>query len=228
MKNLRRILALTAFGVLASGLASADTISYLYNVANHATTFNATVGLQDFDPTLGTLTGIEIDTTASFLLNLKVSNNSGIPDGDTAQTEAYTNAFATGNALITGPGSLLIHLSATSAAQADAALAAGTFDLYSGLPATNSATANPVDLADYTGPAGTVTFTNLNFHGGGLSAGGETNDNDIFFNVTGSASGSVHVIYTYTAAVSATPEPGTYLLMGTALIGFGIRRRFKA
>jgi hypothetical protein len=80
-----------------------------------------------------------------------------------------------------------------------------------------------VDLSDYINSG---FLTTISFSAGGLNAGGSSSFNDIFYNVSGAASGSVEVTYTYTAApVGGAPEPASIFLMGSALLGVGLLRK---
>jgi uncharacterized repeat protein (TIGR01451 family) len=213
---LQRILMI---GALAACCHPVNAQTTTVTVPNTAVSFSHPFTLPTFDPSLGTLTGVEIDVSTTFTVNQTIVNASGTfagrPAFDAVQTESYNNASGTGTVTVTSgaPTNLNIPLTATSTAHANAALpgggGAGATNTFTGdMVTAPTNTTHPADIADYIcgtpGHCGAVTIA-LNFAAGVLTENGSTPDNDLYFNLSGSASGSVTVTYTYTPAVVPTP-----------------------
>ena len=234
MMNTRRILVAFASCALMCGIANASTLQETFTGSATTTTptdFAALLTAQQFNPSWGTLTGVEIDLTSTAVTSLTITNADPTSNSSgSVQTKIQIFVQDTGNDLAggvfsTGSG-VLAFCDPNSCGFGGQAfsLPASSSTTYSGL--TNSAnTSNnyslPAILTEFTG-LGTYTLHTNTLTGTIITtAGGNTNATQATSaNITGD------VIYTYT---SGAPEPATLFLMGSALVGVGIlRKRFKA
>src|SRR5947209_6323596 len=106
MRTLRAIFMGAALAVMASGLASADSIILpVQTVPSTNTQWAHTYTFDTFDSTLGTLTGISLTITDAFSGTVTVTNSSTASASNfrgSLQTESW---FSTNAALLTQNGS---------------------------------------------------------------------------------------------------------------------------
>ena len=203
MKNTLFICA----GLLVAAGAHADTITYnsaTFTLSDSVSSTGAlqqktdttSVSVKQFDPSLGTLTGVSLTIDGSEL-TVTLTSNSGTVNGGGGASDKF---------LPTGPFIPDNHT------EADSACSSGTCDLL-----TNGAVAGfSVPLPGAFNSAYTGTGT--------VSEGLELDLTAIVNSGNGNAvasdtwSGTVDVTYTYTPAANATvPEPGSCLLLLTVL-----------
>lgn len=175
--------------------------------------------LPEFNPALGTLTGVEVDVTLTYQGEVGVINFSEYSDPPTGVTEPFTNAMS----------SVAIAMSAPS----------GNVPLVSAAYSVASGSVGGGDSASYLGGDTTTTVpfaeSPANF---GLYEGFGSNTYGILYTPPGSYSGmgtyvgfsgdansygSATVTYTYTP----TPEPSSVVLTAlgaVGLLGLGWRR----
>lgn len=227
------------------------------NTQTALTDFSYTLTLNKFDPTLGTLTGAtlyfygDIDTSSFTLTN----TGGGAATFDytvfalinrfAANTATAADKFGPENVYIfdTTGGSIAAPGSAITLGNTGGACPAGTpgptcnsvsynpaaaqnTDFYSptgtGLGGVFGVTKAATVLANYTG-AGTFAITGSTFSQTTVGGGG----NNIAAAITTVGRFAAEIDYVYTP-FSATPEPTTMVLFGSALVGLGFLRRRKA
>jgi len=189
--------------------AQANSISFSGVVSAQPTPFSADVPLQQFDTTLGTLTGVTIGFSSNVVATVTVFAPFA--------TGSFTNAQAAIPVSVTGPDGSVASATAT-ATQASGTVPAGGFSSYPGLSNVASATdvVAPAHWGSYEG-VGTHNI-HLTFAAAAGSFSGTTTDL-LFFGGHATADGTVTITYDYTTV----PEPSTFALMGLGLVGFAAR-----
>lgn len=210
------VLLLTAFTT-----AHADTISFTTStpIPSTLTDWTGNLSFSQFNPSLGTLTSVELQLSSGLTTTLTVTNNGDSLSNGNVKTELQVTVLDPGN-----------HISATP--QIDTlspsyvySLAAGG-SVTSGLLTKTGTGDNTYTLAsllaEFTGvgnislAASTFTQTLLANSGGNTGSSQVTN-----------ASLTGEVIYTYTPA--PVPLPSAILLLGPGLVGLvGLRKRYLA
>ena len=250
MTTLRRILSIGVLAAAYVGISAAGTITYTATPVTNNTDFGSTFTLQDFNLVGQTLTGVTLTFTGSLTttqLILQNQANTSVASG--FQTFAYSSTATLGAVLGSDSADPGLDLSALT--DSFVIKNTGTIGLGGGgantvvncspvnVPSASCNTVNYAGLANIVnGPAsanttdgnvsdyiGTGTFTiganTVSFNG--FSGGG----NNIQVNQT--TTGTLDVAVTYTYQPTASPEPATLFLMGSALVGVGIlRKRMKA
>jgi hypothetical protein len=216
------LLGLSALVFTAFTSAHADLISGPFTtttpIASTLTDWNGTLSFQQFNPSLGTLTSVELDLSSTLTTTLTVTNNS-------PTSSSYGNAKTDMYVSVKGPlndapqlevlsqgftyGTLLNQLGAGDSVVSGLLTKSGT--------SSNIYTLSSV-LSAFTGtgsislPASTATYTDIAVTGGNTFSSQVTNAN-----LTGT------VTYTYTPV----PLPSALLLLGPGLLSLvGIKRRF--
>jgi hypothetical protein len=220
---MRSNLAAAAIGgivLLSAGAASASVITSSSSLSLAMAPFSESFTLAQFDPSLGTLTGVELSVGANSLANVEVYN-----PGST--TGNFTNAYATLVVTTTTAGSYMVTETLT-AIQPSGSVAPGSFSGYSGLTATDSGSIDiPASAWSLYEGTGTVSPTFVSQSNGQF--GGTTADH-LFFGGSAEAGGTATITYTYDPTPTAVSEPRSLALLGTGLLALGIvvkRRRVR-
>ncbi|MCU1327557.1 MAG: hypothetical protein JWN34_2927 [Bryobacterales bacterium] len=254
ISTLRRSIGVAAFGLLLTGSnAFATTITQTFTVPGagfNTTVWSNTYVIDKFDSTLGALNGVTVSLTNSVSGVVTVTNNSH----DSGQFNASIQAeswFSLDSALLSQNGNNFDpELTSISLLADDVnAKTSPGFTIADGFGGTGSRTltrTSPVYVAQNAltieDQFGSNVFSGLSYF---TTIGiGTFNVYELVAGKTGylgpgpaSSSGTptsntiLSVVYSYTAAPppSDTPEPASFILLGTALVGLGIcRARRKA
>ncbi len=255
MKSIRRAVLGFSVAILASGLASASTLTETFTSLSSTTDFTGSMNAAQFNPSLGTLNSIQIIVGAALSTQLTITNTtSNSPSSGTARTElqvvvddspltlltngGYTssgNFAANFNTpeldLLTGTASYNLSAGGSTTSGLITLQTKTTGNICSGSPAPVASCITYDSFATNWGAISTE-FTgtgNVSLYGGTLTSTlvGNTGGNT---NVTQATTAAINatVVFDYTAAPpppSSTPEPTTLVLMGTALVGIGLLRK---
>jgi PEP-CTERM motif len=212
--------------LVAAPAAMAGTISYTNTISPTATNFPGVTGtLNQFDPSLGTLTSVEITISGigSTVLTA-TANENGNPT-------VFSEIDTTVGLLLTDPGDAAVHTLQTVTG-GPAVDSFDTLTVYYGFPYNsgpeslnpgNNAAAQTLtsNLGSFYG-LGNITFdlagsasTTVSFSGGNATSGQTT-----------SAGADIQITYDYNEG-PVVPEPGTLSLFGTGLLGLAGMLRFK-
>ena len=238
MKNIRRILSISALAIAATGLASATTIIQTLSLPTTSTDITGSTGVFNFHDfssygTGGTLASVTFDASLTIILDsLSVSNTSA--SGASFQYITFSNATQVGTGTTDAKNKIKNALLGVSTGTN------GLFDLYD----TGSVSYTPGQTVTYvTSPGntqtlstGTLTAASLTPYiaGGDFTLGFTTTTFQSFIGAGGNginsqttnARATYDVIYNYTpAVVTGTPEPATFAMFGGALLGLGLLRR---
>ena len=197
-----------------------DTITPVDGFSLQSQNYQVLFALNKFDPSLGTLTGVELDQVASILPEVQIINYSGAarsfsastsssltysgPDGTNLSTPwSYSTSGTAPNFATTNysPSNPTIDSAAVNVSPAN-------FAAYEGIGTTN--------FSITLGPTYTSSGTTPGWGGGNVFVGGDQ--------ISG---GTYSVVYTYTPV----PEPSTLVLLGigaVSLLTYAWRRRTKA
>jgi hypothetical protein len=199
-----------------ASLAHANTIVMGPQVFGPSPTdWITTFVFNQFDPSMGTLTGVTITET------LTNSDGGTVTNGGT-QTATFTVTETIDGFLIVPDGGGTDTLdSKASSNQKFTGLASGGTATYGPFTSVGTtASDSPVDVTPYIG-LGTITFNANTMSGENILGAG-----NIHTAINSEAADSVTVTYTFDPA-AATPEPGPMILIGSGLLGVGCLRRRK-
>lgn len=232
---IKKSLLFTAALALASNVASAAIVWTPVQSFNNALAFNynTTVGINQFDSSLGPLVAVRFSLTGAVAGSQQVDNNAASPVNaqmttGASMTMAYNFGF--GDVTLVNTLPTAVNNASLSADDGDGG---GNFTgsdsaSFFNVTATQTVT-NDWDTSDgFLWGLISSTFTgngtvNLNLSGNATS--GATGSGSILqlFSTTGTTSG--YVQYGYDSPV---PEPGTYAMLGSGLVLFGLYRRRRA
>ena len=214
---------LGVLAALAAGAVMGNQVTYNFSpvVAQTTTNFTANIGVNQFDPAMGTLTGIQFTLTGTVLGTVQFESKGAAPSTVTSNLAATITLLRPDNSTI---AVVLPTVSATTNLTAyDGILDFGgtsgrTFaNVTNTLSVTPAVMSSAADLALFQG-LGSITLPVT--ASASSSAAGAGN---LFtsFTTTAGANGSVTYFYT-----TSTPEPSTTILMlSSGLVLFPIIRR---
>ena len=226
--------ALSLCAVACSGAAHAAVVSHSHVTPRGAVPFVDVFTLPNFDPSLGTLTGVTVSATTEALAQVDVFNA-------TDRARAFSNARASIPLTVTAPAGVTLHLVATAGPIGGTAKPG-----YNAFPGNSASGSGAIDLpvsafaafiglapgsfsmtpGDYTADFGDATFSGTAVPG-------------VFFGGNAFAGGSTTITYTYTDAPlppptpnpagmgMPVPEPMSLTLLGAGLLGTAALRRTR-
>ena len=215
---------LGVLAALAAGAVMGNQVTYNFSpvVAQTTTNFTANIGVNQFDPAMGTLTGIQFTLTGTVLGTVKFESFDSLASTVTSNLAATITLLRPDNTTI---AVVLPTVSATTNLTAyDGILDFGgtsgrTFaNVTNTLSVTPAVMSSAADLALFQG-LGSIT---LPVTASASSSAAGAGNLDTSFNTTAGANGSVTYFYNTTS----TPEPSTTILMlSSGLVLFPIIRR---
>ena len=195
---------------------------FTFTLAQATTDFtNSTITLPKFDPTLGTLTEVDLSESLNGVFNGTVTNTSA-GAANFRVTEDVNLVLSTGATPLLTPGG--VDLLATQTYTGLAAGASSPFGPFTPTVADSAVYTSGSLFNAFVGP-GNIGFTLSTLTGTTTLGGGGNITNAI--NTT--AGGTVTVLYRF--QTSSVPEPGTFaMLVGMGISGsaFLIRRKRRA
>jgi hypothetical protein len=223
LSAMKKFLIVTTLSALVSLTALADqiTVSGVYGLApTNFTNQPVTPSVTQFNPALGTLTGVIVKLTGTVSGTAKAESQDSSPTTVTENLQATIALILNGTTQLAQvlPIATVVHNFTAFDGTLDFGGTSGATD--SGLTATLNTSINPVDFTPYLG-TGNVVF--------GVSATGSSNANgggNLISGFTTQGKGQVDVTYIYTPiSTTATPEPATLSLIGGSLVGLGALSR---
>jgi hypothetical protein len=246
---IRRLLGGLAVLALGSSLASAATITWYNNIffpgasggatnsaqgapTQYTVPFSTTVEIPRLDITSAPVNSIYQLTSVQIVLNWVITGAVGVANNDSVN-HTFGSAFASIPVSLVGPDSTTVNGTALAGPASGTAVPGfavnPTTNWFGGLSGsgTSNNTVIGAGLAAYQGVgAANLSF---NFNSGNGSYGGVQTDGsgNLFFGGSAQVGAQIQVTYNYDQV--AVPEPGTFAILGSALVGLGfvVRRRRK-
>jgi xanthosine utilization system XapX-like protein len=188
----------------------ADSVTYYSStVADQSVPFSYTLPVQQFNPSLGTLTGVTISVDATVTADIQIINTTGAD-------QTFTDATASIPVTVTGPAGVMAATTATGTIASG--IAAPGMNSFPGVTGSSTGTEAVSDFTPYVGTGtflGTIAVTASN---GTYSGSGPTG---LFFGGSVLAGGKIDVTYTFIAV----PEPASMSLLGIGIVGLLAYRR---
>lgn len=216
MSFLKKALLASVVLLSTNTMASAAVISFSTVFGPTRTDFTTDpLVLQSFNPTLGTLTGVQLSLTGSGSFNGTVMNRG-------TSMESFTLNEGTALTIASAIAGLNGLTTSFASSQTFTNLAPGATANFGPFSPMSTTLANPNNLSAFqAGPlsfsASTLTSTSTAGGGGNVTTA---------FNTF--ASGVVGVTYTYDAPSTNVPEPASMAVLGAGLLGIGRIYRRKA
>ena len=213
------------------GSSLAATLPQTFVFAQTAESFTQIVNLAQFDPSLGTLTGINVQIQGSSTSSATVTNTTGArsvtftSSADLFLADAVLPALVYGEALPATIGTAVASPGSTNNFNLSAQQTSNTTYIpFSGTVFQGTAdNGSPTALISSTPFVGTGIYV-LNFDGDDTSSCGPVGSGCTINSKTGG--GTVRVTYVYTpSSVMITPEPATFGLCGLFAAGLPILAR---
>lgn len=218
---MNKLIALIAGGIVAASTAQAATVSFSGSIPLTSTNWNLNITLQQFDPSLGTLTAIK------FIYDGGVSTDFQFESLDAAAATVNMNAAA--NLNFGGPISSLLALAAATSQPVSAF--DGTID-FGGTSGASVLDVSDSDSGSVTLLGGFAPYVGLGTFDIAVAAAGLSNlsgAGNLLAIIRTEAEASIKVEYTYdTPGGSDIPVPATVAIFGASLIGLGLASRRKA
>jgi hypothetical protein len=211
--------------VLNGSLASASMVTYSSPIpasdgaGHNSLPTSASFSLPEFNPALGTLTGIAVKFALSYQGEVDVSNLSGSPQTASGSSSVPVN--------FTAPSSGAPSTTAAYSVTNVALTSTPPLNEFLGPVLSTNLSFNPlaVDFGLYEGVGNSnyqLAYGNGTYSGSSTAPGGT-----VFFGGDANSSGTASVVYTFSPA----PEPASMALLGSGLLAVGglqLRRRRRA
>jgi hypothetical protein len=256
-KTIRRVLGGLAVAVLGSSLANASSITWYNNIftapdsptaasssplgapTQYNSPFSATVSIPTFDASTGNPQTYNQLTSIQIVMNWVSSGSVDVYNIDKNSAHNFTAATSLAPLTITGPDGTVVNTTAITGPSGSGSVAAapacGPFlcasvTTESGL--TGSGTANNTvignGLNSYYGNG--ITTLSFNFTSGDAGYSGTEVGGNGHLAFGGTALDGAGIVVTYNYDTLTIPEPGSFVMLGSALLGLGlvIRKRIKA
>ncbi len=182
------------------------TLTRTASLPSTSTDFTQSVSIPQFDPSLGTLTAIDIVNAGTFTSHIKVESLDGAPSTITATDSGLLSLSGLGlTALVTNSStSQSFNASAFDGVIDFAGTSGHDFGSQTAPGSTTITLSSPADLAMYTG-TGTVTFSEV-----AHATSGATGAGNLLTQINTSAGAQVTAVYHYIP--SNCLRPGTYTI----------------
>jgi hypothetical protein len=244
---IRRLLGGLAVLTISGSLASASTITWYNNIfvpgasggatnspqgtpSQYTVPFATTVEIPRFDLSSAPSGFYHVLNSVQIVLNWAITGTVSVANFDIGVAHTFNNATANIPLSLIGPDSTTVNATAIAGPTSGVAAAGLSITPFPGLTGSGSSnnTVIGAGLSAYQG----FGSANLSFSvnsGSGTYGGTQTDGSgNLFFGGTSDVGGSIMVTYNYETL--PVPEPGTFVLMGGALVGVGlfVRRRRNA
>jgi len=240
---------------LGSSLANASSITWYNNIFTapdsptsasnspvgapnqYSTPYSATVTIPTFDPLTAPPGFINQLTSVQIVMNWLSSGSVTIYNFDSNSAHNFTAASSSVPLSITGPDGTVVNTTALTGPSGGGSVAAapcgGCFSSTTVNGLSGSGTANNTvigaGLLNYYGNG--ITTLNFSFTSGNAAFSGTEvgGSGHLAFGGTAIDGAGIAVTYNY-VTVAGVPEPSSFLMLGSALLGLGviIRKRLKA
>jgi len=255
--TIRRVLGGLAVAVLGSSLANASSITWYNNIFTapdsptaasssplgtptlYTSPYSATVTIPTFSQSTGNPSTANQLTSVQIVLNWVSSGSVNVFNFDQTSAHNFTAASSSVPLTITGPDGTVVNTTALTGPSGAGSVAQAPncgFPLcanettVTGLSGSGTANNNVIGagLNQYYGNG--ITTLSFSFTSGNSAYTGTEVGGSGHLAFGGSAQDGVGIAVTYNYVTVAVPEPGSFLMLGSSLLGLGliIRKRMKA